>query len=64
MKHAMRKVHENYDVLKLHWTHELVDDTNILVKNTVRKNIDHLLVTNKEEGTAVNAGKNTYVFIS
>jgi len=42
-----------------------VDDTNILVKkNTTRKNIDHLLVSRREEGIAVNARKITYVFIS
>jgi hypothetical protein len=42
-----------------------VDDTNILViKNTIRKNTDHLLVSRREEGIAINAGKITYVFIS
>jgi hypothetical protein len=64
LEYATRKVHENYDGLKLHGTHQLVDDTNVGKKNTVRKNIDHLLVTKKEEGTAVNARKITYVLIS
>ena len=65
LEYATRKVHENYDGLKLRGTHKLVDDTNILVKkNTTRKNIDHLLVSRREEGIAVNARKITYVFIS
>jgi len=33
-------------------------------KNTVRKNIDHLLVTKKEDGTTINAGKITCVYFT
>jgi hypothetical protein len=68
-EHAIRRVQENQDGLKLNGTHQLLvyaDNVNILGgrEYTIKKNAEALVVASKEIGLEVNADKTKYMVIS
>jgi hypothetical protein len=69
VEYAIRRVQVNQDGLKLNGTHQLLvyaADVNILgaSMHTIKKNIDTLLVANKENKLEVNADKTKYEVMS
>jgi hypothetical protein len=62
LEHAIRKVQENREEIKLNGTHQLLahaDDVNLLCDNinTVKKNTDTLIDASKEVGLEINVKK-------
>ena len=69
LDYAIRRVQLNQDGLKLNGTHQFliyVDDVNILGGRVhpVKGNTETLIVTSKEIGLEVNAGKSKYMVMS
>jgi hypothetical protein len=69
LKYAIRKVQENQVRLKLNGTHQLLayaDDVNLLGDNidTINKNAETLINTNKEVGLETDVKKTKYVLLS
>jgi hypothetical protein len=69
LEHAIRRVQENQEGLKLNETHQLLaygDDVNVVGENidTVQKKTGALLDASKEVGLEVNAEKTEYMLKS
>jgi hypothetical protein len=69
LEYAIRRLQENQEGLKLNGTHRLLayaDDGNIVGENkdTIKKNREALLDTNKKVGLEVNSEKTKYVLMS
>ena len=63
LEYAIRRIHVNYDGLKLNGTYQLLvyaDDVNILGGSVlnINENAEALVMTNKETGLKINADKN------
>src|SRR5215813_13860923 len=69
LEYAIKRVQVNQDGLKLNGTHQLLayaNDVNILggSVDTVKENVEALVVATKETGLEVNADKTKYMVMS